>query len=234
MNRLHAVGASRDAGLLACIALALLLHGLVLAPIWRSSVHTGISGKLAGRSLRPMPMQVSTLVEAIQPASVARLAPVAAVAPEPKALKSENAHAAATSVDDGSHQVPDTWPSVREGQVLISYPDAPLPGGWLRMRVLVELDAAGRIESLESDMPATVPEAFLESVRLGLSNSTFSPGYLKQRAVASSLCMEIIFDERNPGVKTGLLDASLGDRKRCLGAAPGQASHKIAALQPGT
>lgn len=227
------VEASRDAGLLACIALALALHGLLLAPIWRSSVHAAISGKSTDRSLHPRPMQVSTLIEAIQPASVASPEPVPAVAPESKALKSESANAAEKSTDGGPRQIPDVWPSVQEGQVLINYPDAPLPGGWLRMRVLVELDATGRIETLESDMPPGVPAVFFEAVRLGMSNSTFSPGYLKQRAVASSLCLEVVFDERSPGVKASLLDGSLASPKRCLGADPGQASRKVSALQPG-
>ena len=236
MSPLRHIGAYRDAGLLGCIALALLLHGLLLAPIWHRPIHTGISGKAAIKSARPMPMQVSTLIEAPQPASVVQPAPLATAAPtapEPKVLRRKSAEAEAKSEDDGSHQAPDVWPSVQEGQVLINYPDAPLPGGWLRMRVLVELDAAGRIETLESDMPPIVPAAFFEAVRVGMANSTISPGYLKQRAVASSVCLEVVFDERSPGVKASLLDGSLGNRKRCLGAAPGQASSTITALQPG-
>lgn len=116
---------------------------------------------------------------------------------------------------------------------MINYPDAPLPGGRLRMRVLVQLDVAGRIETLESDMPPDVPAVFFEAVRLGMSDSTFSPGYLLQRAVASSLCLEVVFDERHPGVTATLLDATLGSPKLCLGAQRGQANPKPATLQPG-
>lgn len=230
------VGASRDAGLAACIALALLLHGLLLAPIWHSSAQAGLSGQWAGRSLRPAPMQVSTLIEARQPVSVIRPDPVAAaapVAPAPKLSKRENSEAGAKPAGDGSRQLPDVWPSLQEGQVLINYPDAPLPGGRLRMRVLVQLDAAGRIETLESDMPPDVPAVFFEAVRLGMNDSTFSPGYLLQRTVASSLCLEVFFDERHPGVTATLLDGSLGSPKLCLGAQRGQADSKLATLQPG-
>ncbi len=226
------IGASRDTGLLSCIALALLMHGLLLAPIWRSQAHAGLSGQWAGRSLRPAPMQVSTLTEARLPAAITTPDPVAAAVPAPKLSKQESSKAAAKVLDDGSSQVPDVWPSLQEGQVLINYPDAPLPGGRLRMRVLVQLDAAGRIETLESDMSPDVPAVFFEAVRLGLSDSTFSPGYLLQRAVASSLCLEVVFDERHPGVTASLLDAALGSRKDCLGAERGQASPKLAALQP--
>lgn len=99
---------------------------------------------------------------------------------------------------------------------MIDYPDAPLPGGRLQMRVLVDLDAEGRVDQLANNADPTVPLAFFDAVKRGLSAATFSPGFLRHRAVASNLCLEVLFDEQSPRVKATLLEGSAGSRERCL------------------
>lgn len=115
---------------------------------------------------------------------------------------------------------------------MINHPDAPLPGGWLRMRILIELDAQGRIETFEHNAGPEVSRLFFEAARRGLSESTFSPGHLKQRAVDSTLCLDVVFDEQSPSVKTKFLEGASGSREPCLGTGQDAATTKVAATQP--
>jgi hypothetical protein len=206
--------AARNTGLAICAVLALLVHGAVLASIWSSSrfdrAFSGVSPSHGQNAMRVTLVKFSPA----KPEAVARV--LSAPVKQRQALHQELAGAASV-VTPAKHDTQTMAPVALDRQLVIEYPDAPLPGGWLRMRVFVQLDAEGRIQTLLSDADPAAGAPFVEAVRRGLSAAAIAPPSSRHRASASHQCLELVFDEKHPEVKARTLQNKARKRIDCLG-----------------
>jgi hypothetical protein len=129
---------------------------------------------------------------------------------DPSALQNPSRQARTNRPTEGQ------WTAVDAGDISISYPDAPLPDGWLLLRIAVQLDAQGHFASLHSaadsasEAEKQVQTAFIEAVAAGLATTDFPLTRLRtqtraQRFQPSTLCLEVLFDERDPVVRLSWL-----------------------------
>lgn len=197
-----------------CAALALLMHGAVFASFWHSSQFD--HAKSGAKQLHGQSAMRVTLMK-LSPGTELKSDPVALTVPAP--IKPRQALAGAASiVRTANHEMQALAPPAFDGPLLIDYPDAPLPGGWLRMRVFIQFDAAGRVQTLQSDADAESGAPFVDAVRRGLAAAAFAPAPMQRGASATNQCLELVFDEQHPEVKVRFLEGSARERAACLGA----------------
>jgi hypothetical protein len=188
------------AGLWPCLLLAVLLHGLLLFSLEQPTPTHSQAGSTRRAALQVVQIPKSQLVPAAKAQPAARS--------EQSAIQ-DSARQEKTALQEEAG-----WGPVDAGDISIDYPDAPLPSGRLLLRVMVQLDAQGHFASLQSandnEAEQQVQAAFVDAVTAGLARADFAlirppaPAPNQQMRPAT-LCLEILFEERNPVVSLNWL-----------------------------
>lgn len=189
------------AGPACCFALVLVLHSLLLVPRW-SAGPRAIDGAARHRD-------AAARVRWLVPAQSIGPAPLPAAAPMATGLRSPQV----------SKVAPEGRPlrsALPEGLVLIPFPDAPMPGTRLTLRVLVTLGADGRPADVSSNAGPDIATAFVEAIQRGLRDVAFGPEQLGGHAGPAALCLTVSFDARQPQAEVRLDTAGLPEPSHCL------------------